>query len=103
MIVFGVSCSHKGCPEDPLKSRQARKNQQSGQSQSAAEDLMRNPVNASSGAQAAATVVPLYERVRVAKMDGSLQCSQGKAVDPLTMAKQLGNIRIFSQAKKMTD
>lgn len=35
------------------------------------------------------------DRVRVFKDNGSLQCGQGKSIDPATMAKELKDIRVY--------
>lgn len=40
------------------------------------------------------------ERVFIYKYDGSLQCGQGKAIDPAKMATELKGLTIYSQASK---
>lgn len=44
-----------------------------------------------------AGMVSTYERVKVYKPDGTLQCNQGKQIPMAEMAKQLAGIQIFSQ------
>lgn len=40
------------------------------------------------------------DRVKVFKVDGSLQCGQGKAVAVGEMQKELGDIKVYSSANK---
>lgn len=40
------------------------------------------------------------DKVKVYKNDGSLQCGQGKAIELSTMAKELGDIQVFSSYSK---
>lgn len=40
------------------------------------------------------------DKVKVYKNDGSLQCGQGKPVELAVMAKELGDIQIFSSSNK---
>jgi|GEM_PF-436638 len=41
-----------------------------------------------------------FDRVRVFKYDGSLQCKMGKPIEIAEMQKELGNIRVYSTDNK---
>ncbi|MFN8945806.1 MAG: hypothetical protein ACK5WZ_14410 [Pseudobdellovibrionaceae bacterium] len=53
-------------------------------------------------AKNASEPTPAHERVKVAKLDGTLQCNQGKQIPLAEMAKQLAGIQIFSE-KNLND
>lgn len=79
-LLSGASCSQTNCRPD-----------RSG---------LAKPDGAAAAAELPQREVPVYERVRVYKADGSLQCGQGKKTAISAVAKQLDGIKIFSQSKR---
>ncbi len=42
-------------------------------------------------------IVPVHQRVQIAKANGSLQCNQGKTISLEKMAEELKGIPVYSQ------
>lgn len=46
------------------------------------------------------TMTNPIKKIKIYKPDGSIQCEQGTGVSPADMAKQLGDVKVFSSEKK---
>lgn len=81
IFVCGIVLVMVGCSTGNCRSHQIAKEQAGPEVQPKENKLLPDPT--------------VTERVRVFKANGSLQCGQGKSIDPATMAKELKEIQVY--------
>jgi hypothetical protein len=79
VVLFFVGCTTGNCRSQQIKAEQAGPEMQPKENK-----LLPEPSK--------------VERVRVFKANGSLQCGQGKSIDPEAMAKDLKDIRVYKSS-----
>ena len=84
IFVCGIIIALAGCSTGNCRSKQIQAEQAGPEVQPKENKLLPDPT--------------VTERVRVFKANGSLQCSQGKSIDPATMAKELKEIPVQKSA-----
>lgn len=84
IFICGIVISLVGCSTGNCRSHQIAKEQAGAEVQPKDNKLLPDPT--------------VTERVRVFKANGSLQCSQGKSIDPATMAKELKEIQVYKSS-----
>lgn len=84
IFVCGIIIALAGCSTGNCRSKQIQAEQAGPEVQPKENKLLPDPT--------------VTERVRVFKANGSLQCSQGKSIDPATMAKELKDIPVYKSA-----
>ena len=82
MLAFSLGCSHTKCERGYR--------------------MDSSPKEKSEALSSEASATPFHQRVTVYKPDGTLQCNQGKYISLDSMAKELLNIKIYSQ-KNLND
>ncbi len=89
-LFFSVSlmaCSHGDCRNQQLKN--------SAEAKTLPLSADGTPLGGLSGGPATPA-----DRIRVYKLDGSLQCNQGKAITPSEMQKELAPLEVYSSGNK---
>lgn len=81
IFICGLVLGLIGCSTGNCRSHQIAKEQAGPEAQPKENKLLPDPT--------------VTERVRVFKPNGSLQCGQGKSIDPATMAKELKEIPVY--------
>lgn len=84
IFICGVTLAFVGCSTGNCRSHQIAKEQAGAEVQPKENKLLPDPT--------------VTERVRVYKANGSLQCGQGKRIDPTTMAKELKEIPVYKSS-----
>lgn len=84
IFVCGVIISLVGCSTGNCRSKQIQAEQAGPEVVPKENKLLPDPT--------------VTDRVRVFKANGSLQCGQGKTIDPATMAKELKEISVYKSA-----
>tara|TARA_B110001454_G_C12723308_1_gene436515 strand:+ start:57625 stop:58023 length:399 start_codon:yes stop_codon:yes gene_type:complete len=81
IFVCGVIVALAGCSTGNCRSKQIQAEQAGPEVQPKENKLLPDPT--------------ITERARVFKPNGSLQCGQGKSIEPVTMAKELKDIQVY--------